>query len=250
MPSLKRLLVPAATRRMVRRRLEHRRRVGFYRQLVQPGGLVFDVGANRGDRVALFLAVPARVVAVEPQSSCHPLLHERFGAHPGFTLVRSALGARPGEADLMAANDHETSVLATLSRDWASSVRESGRFARVEWDRTERVEVTTLDALIDMYGAPQFCKIDVEGYELAVLEGLSTPIRSLSIEFTPERMEDTHACVARLLEIGDYELNYSLNESLVFASERWLSSADLIAALGAFMDDRVTFGDVYARLAA
>jgi FkbM family methyltransferase len=249
MPSLERVPVPAAARRIVRRRRELRRRVGFYRQFVSRGGLCFDVGANRGDRVELLLAVPARVVAVEPQSSCHPVLRERFGRDPRFTLVTSALGAEPGEAELFAADDAQTSVLATLSREWAQSVRASGRFAERRWERRECVDVTTLDSLIADYGMPEFCKIDVEGYEAEVLAGLSTPVAGISIEFTPERPEATDACLARLADLGAYEFNYSLNESLVLASERWSSSDDLLMALATFQGDSLIFGDVYARLA-
>jgi hypothetical protein len=119
----------------------------------------------------------------------------------------------------------------------------------MRWDHRERVVITTLDALIEMHGVPEFCKIDVEGYEPEVLAGLSTPVRNLSFEFTPERLEATTACVSRLLELGDYEFNYSLNESLVLSSGDWLSASDLLAALSVFEDDAVTFGDVYARLA-
>jgi FkbM family methyltransferase len=247
MPSPKQL--PASARRTVRSWRERRRRIAFYRRFLERGDLCFDVGANRGDRVELFLAVPARVVAVEPQTSCHAVLEERFGDDPRFTLVRAAVGAEKGEAELMAANDYETSVLATLSSDWASRVQASGRFAHMRWDRREHVEMTTLDALVEEHGEPAFCKIDVEGYEAEVLAGLSTPVRSLSVEFTPERLEATDACVARLGELGRYAFNYSLNESLVLASERWTSAAELLDALSAFSGDSVTFGDVYARLA-
>jgi FkbM family methyltransferase len=250
MPSPKHLPVSASARRRLRAWRERRRRVDFYRRFLSRGELCFDVGANRGDRVELFLATGARVVAVEPQSTCHAVLEDRFGGDGRFTLVRSAVGAASGEAELMAANDYETSVLATLSPEWAGSVQESGRFAHMRWERRETVEVTTLDALIDEYGAPAFCKIDVEGYEPEVLAGLSTPLRSLSLEFTPERMESTEACVARLLDLGAYEFDYSLNESLVLASDRWLSAPELLDELAAFRGDSVTFGDVYARLSA
>jgi FkbM family methyltransferase len=232
----------------MRRRRELRRRVGFYRQFVSRGGLCFDVGANRGDRVELLLAVPARVVAVEPQSSCHPVLRERFGHNPRFALVMCALGAEPGEAELLVADDAETSMLATLSRDWALSVKASGRFAERQWERLERVEVRTLDSVIGEYGVPEFCKIDVEGYEPEVLTGLSTPVVGLSFEFTPERSDRTEECVALLTDLAAYEFNYSLNESLVLASERWLSGADVLAALSVYRGDSRTFGDVYARL--
>jgi len=39
----------------------------LYRRFVQPGDLVFDVGAHVGDRIASFRRLGARVVAIEPQ---------------------------------------------------------------------------------------------------------------------------------------------------------------------------------------
>jgi FkbM family methyltransferase len=45
--------------------------------------------------------------------------------------------------------------------------------------------MTTLDELIGKHGVPVFIKIDVEGFEEAVLQGLSQPVRALSFEFTP-----------------------------------------------------------------
>lgn len=221
--------------------------MGFYRVLVPAGGLCFDVGANVGDRVELFLDVPARVVAVEPQSSCHAVLEARFGANPNFTLVPVALGSVSGRAELLAADDQRASVLATLSHDWVRRVQESGRFAARTWNRTETVQVTTLDSLIEQYGVPDFCKIDVEGYEPEVIAGLSTSIPSLSFEFTPERFEASEACIARLSTLGDYAFSRSLNESLALVSE-WVSADELLESLSALREDPVTFGDVYARL--
>ncbi len=39
----------------------------FYSQFIRPGDLVFDIGANRGDRTEVFVQMGARVVAAEPQ---------------------------------------------------------------------------------------------------------------------------------------------------------------------------------------
>jgi FkbM family methyltransferase len=239
--------LPAA-RAALRRRLEHRRRVEFYRQFAGRGTLCFDVGAHIGDRTQLFLDIPARVVAVEPQRVCQAALAAKYGARDDFTLVRAALGAEPGEAAILVADDGDASVLATLSEEWIERVRSSGRFARFHWDRTEHVEVTTLDALIERHGLPAFCKVDVEGYEPAVLAGLSTAIPALSFEFTPERFDATEACTRRLEELGAYEFNYSLNESLVLAAERWLTAPELLETLAGYRADTVVFGDAYARL--
>src|SRR5277367_5145820 len=44
----------------------HRTLREFYSQFIRPGDLVFDVGANRGDRTEVFVQMGARVVAAEP----------------------------------------------------------------------------------------------------------------------------------------------------------------------------------------
>jgi hypothetical protein len=105
-----------------------------------------------------------------------------------------------------------------------------------------------LDAVVERFGEPAFCKIDVEGYEREVLAGLTRPIRAVSIEFTPEYLDATQECVARLLSLGPYEFNYSLNESLELAQKQWMSGDELAVALDAVRDDPRVFGDVYARL--
>lgn len=238
-------------RRFRRRRLRRLERLAFYRQFVAPGDLCFDVGANVGNRTGLFLALGARVVAVEPQAWCAEQLRRRF-MRRGFpagrrlTVVESALGPEPGTARLRLAPSH---TVATLSSEWVERVREAGRFD-FAWDGGVDVPVTTLDALIEAHGVPAFCKIDVEGYEPEVLAGLSAPIHALSFEFTPEYLDATEASANRLLRLGDYEFNYSLGESLVLESpRRWLSADQLLAALASLGESR-PFGDVYARLGA
>lgn len=49
-------------------------RLEFYSQFIHPGDLVFDVGANVGNRTKIFLRLGARVVAFEPQASCARVL--------------------------------------------------------------------------------------------------------------------------------------------------------------------------------
>ena len=51
----------------------------FYRPFVPAGGLAFDIGAHTGNRLHAFLALGARVVAVEPQPELVARLERRFG---------------------------------------------------------------------------------------------------------------------------------------------------------------------------
>lgn len=218
------------------------RALAFYRQLVPAGGLCFDVGANVGERTAIFVELGARVVAVEPQPDCRRILRARFDER--VQIVDAALGRAPGKAELLVASYH---TLSSLAPDWVAEVRESGRFAEFTWDRSQRVPVTTLDALVDAHGVPDFCKIDVEGYELEVVEGLSAPLPVLSFEFTVERREARCSAARHLDALGMRSFNYSPGESLRFEFAEWTDLGGILEFLKAPTHTAQTFGDVYAR---
>ncbi len=222
---------------------ERRRR--FYAGLIRPGDLVFDVGANLGNRVKVFLRLGARVVAFEPQARCADLLDTVLAGRPDARLVRQALGARPGTAEMRIADAH---TLSSLSDRWIEATVRSGRFAARRWPDRQPVAVTTLDACIREFGRPAFIKIDVEGYEAEVLAGLSEPVPAVSFEFTPELMETARTCIDRLDWLGGGRARFqvALGESMVFALPDWVSADAVKAALAAL--PAKAMGDVYARL--
>ena len=51
----------------------------FYGDFIKTGNLVFDVGANYGNRVEIFVALGAKVVAIEPQLKCVKFLKKKYG---------------------------------------------------------------------------------------------------------------------------------------------------------------------------
>ena len=199
------------------------------------------MGANIGNRTQILLDLGAQVVAVEPQASCVRHLHETFGDR--IDIVEAALGAEAGEAQMLVASYH---TLSSLSFDWVEAVQRSGRFAEFEWSEQLNVPVTTLDRLIETYGLPVFCKVDVEGYELEVLQGLSSPIPFLSYEFTVERIESRLAALAHLHALGMRRFNFSWGESLELALSPWLELERMREFLRSPSHTLVTFGDVYA----
>jgi FkbM family methyltransferase len=217
-----------------------RRARRLYSRFVSSGSLCFDVGANIGDRTRVLLALGARVVAIEPQPSCVSRL-QRIRSDR-IMLVPAALGASIGSAQLRLA---EASTISSMSPEWIERVRNSGRFADEQWGATITVPVTTLDVLIAEHGRPDFCKIDVEGYERDVIAGLSQPLPLLSFEFVAEYAEATIAVVERLRTLGMREFNYSPGESLQLVWAAWRSSADLLDHLARVSS--LSFGDVYAR---
>lgn len=189
--------------------------VALYRPFVPKSGLVFDVGAHLGDRTRAFRRLGARVVAVEPQPALMGWL-ERFHARdPDVMLIRQAVGAKPGRAQLALSETHP--AVATLSARWREAVAQShDGFVGVRWSDSVEVMVTTLDDLIERYGRPDFCKIDVEGHELEVLSGLSRPVPSLSLEFVAGALHRSQACIDRLAALGPYRYNAVAGERREF----------------------------------
>lgn len=205
------------------------------RELLEPGMLVFDVGANSGAWAKEALDIGCRVVCVEPQ----PDLAERLSQLP-LTVVAEAVGDATGVAHLTFSHD---SRYASLHDEWVAA---HGRYHRWTAQDTVEVPVTTLDALIGRFGTPDFVKVDTEGFEDRVLAGLSVPLAGLSIEYHGGAYPVQAAAgvtekALRLLDgLGCYELRVAA-ESVRWVSD-WLP-VDKVAELL----PRLSWGDVYAR---
>ena len=139
---------------------ERDQEVDFYRGVlkgIERGGLIFDIGANVGDKTEVFLRIGARVVAVEPDERNQAILRQRFlryrlMAKP-ITIVCKAAGANEGSETMWI--DSPGSALNTLSHKWADALRgEKKRYEqfsdRLEFGQSKLVETVTLDRLIDV----------------------------------------------------------------------------------------------------
>jgi FkbM family methyltransferase len=128
--------------------------------LLRGDSMYVDVGTNRGQVLAeaARIAPSASLVAFEPIPSLAAEVAQRF---PGVDCRQKALGARPDTAEFC----HFRKL------DGWSGLRRSPEVSDAAGDpEFISVEVSTLDA--ELQGRePTVVKIDVEGNELAVLEG-------------------------------------------------------------------------------
>lgn len=160
----------------------HRQRLGrdydapvaeFLRARVRPGDVCVDVGANVGVYVLQFAhwsAPTGRVVAFEPNPGARGVLekHVRFNRLEGRVhIVPAAVSDRAGSATLYAAGAEGMSRLGEPNRAIAARVREVN------------VATVTLDEFCAAEGVePDWLFIDIEGFEVAALEGARGLIRS------------------------------------------------------------------------
>jgi FkbM family methyltransferase len=215
----------------------------FYRDLLRPGDLVFDVGAHVGTRARAMRAAGARVVALEPQEPFSIFLRRTLPRD--IRLVEAAAGGVETVAEMAVSSLHPT--VSSLKAGFADEAGSAPGFGHVRWDRVQRVRVTTLDRLIAEEGLPRYVKIDVEGFELEVLSGLSQPVEMVSVEYLPGLPDLTLSVIDRLQQLGSYRFNPVRGESGRFLWDDWRDAESTRTWLKGLPADGPS-GDLYARL--
>lgn len=224
-----------------------KKRREFYSQfLTSKEDLYIDVGANYGNRIAPIIDKGFKIIAVEPQLKCVDFLKRKYGDK--ITIVPKGLGEKQEIKTMYISSAH---TLSSFSQEWIKATKESGRFSKYKWNKRIDVEITTLDALIENFGHPTFIKIDVEGFELQVLKGLSHPVEYLSFEYTiPERKKSILDCIDRIAEISKTNtvlFNYSIGESMQWALEEWLTPKKMKEEVHKDRFIFSEFGDIYSK---
>jgi FkbM family methyltransferase len=155
-----------------------------------------DVGAHVGlYAVTVASATPGRVLAFEPnpRARAQLVLNISLNELANVIVVPKAAAAVAGRGLLHVPDTHDTSF----------SSLEAGRFAEGE---PVEVDVTTVDEEVTRAGLhPTVVKIDVEGAELAVLEGMRATIERHRPAIVCE-LHGTHREVAAALAAHDYRV--------------------------------------------
>jgi len=148
---------------------------------------VLDVGANSGQyaRHLRSIGYRGRIICYEPVSAAHASLSKWAKKNPGTTVApRQALGEEAGSIAINVAANSESSSILTVSDTHVQS-EPSARPIAVETVPVNRLDTVALDYL--SAASRVFLKIDVQGYELAVLRGaakLLPMIQGLQLELS------------------------------------------------------------------
>ena len=217
----------------------------LYTSFIQPGDLVFDIGAHVGDRISSFRRLDARVVALEPQPQLVRALRLIHGRDPNVLIIPAAAAGETGERVLHINTRNPT--VSTISDAFLIEADGALGWEGQVWDRSLTVPAVTLDRLIAMFGPPAFIKIDVEGYEDEVLAGLTQQVAALSFEMTTIARDVAQRCLTSIAALGDYRYDLALGESQTLTFGRAVPLSEMAHHLE-HLPHAANSGDVYATL--
>jgi FkbM family methyltransferase len=223
----------------------------FYRQLLvgfHPNDIIFDLGANEGAKTDTFLRIGARVVSVEPDTTCQGVLRDRFKGRltrsDRFILVDKAASDKIGTERMWI--DGPGSAVNTFSRKWAKHLmehKESFKYTHygMNFSESRLVGTTTISDLVRCHGLPFFIKIDVEGHELSVLHGMQLPVPFLSFEINLQALrEEGIECVKLLQKLQpNGSFNYTPDCKSGLALSTWLDSQRFIELLSSCTQESI-----------
>ncbi len=170
--------------------------VSAFRQLIRPGSVVVDVGANIGAHTLPFARIVGgggAVVAIEPQRLAFQTLCANMALNSivNVTCLHAALGPQPARMKVPVLNPWKDLNFGGLALD----VAESG----------ETVEVRTLDSI--GFSRCDFIKIDAEGMERGILEGaVRTISRFRPLLYVENDRRDRSDALVRLIAASGYKL--------------------------------------------
>lgn len=176
-----------------------------YSRLIEPGNVVFDVGAHTGihlDRFVELVGGQGRVFAFEPLPGLARLLTRRYGEDPRVTVKALALSSRPGAATFRilenvlsqsglkqrGLGDDVVVIQLPANRIARGVLRRAiqafGRYSIGNWAfrrgyiiaRDFSVKLDTIDAQAASLERLDFIKLDVEGGEMDCLRGAEATV--------------------------------------------------------------------------
>jgi FkbM family methyltransferase len=169
--------------------------------------IAFDIGANRGNMTDHFLSKGNKVICFEPNPDLVNWLRSKYKNNQNVIIEDIGLSDK---IETKIFNLSNADTISTFSNDWINNSRFTGQYA---WNRQIEVKTTTLDQIIDQYGQPEFIKIDVEGYELNVIKGLTKLLENttFSFEWAEEQYDSMKQIYEYLISLGyeKYAFTYS-----------------------------------------
>jgi FkbM family methyltransferase len=192
-------------------------------RLTEPGDLAIDAGANIGYMASILgvrVGPKGKVICFEPHPEVFEALREnveiwkRDGRCGSFVLHKAALGAENGQALLRTSDWFRTN----RGTAWISDKIEARPDAKLI-----EVPIQNLDSVLDAGETIGVLKMDVQGHELGVLQGMTQLLKRRAVrDIVFEEVASYPAPTHKYLKSNGYSI-FGLQE--LFARVRCLPDA-------------------------
>jgi len=158
--------------------------------------LAFDIGCNVGNYTKKLLKNGWKVVAVDPNPSL-------FSDSP--SEVERVVAACSDSIKIIPFYFCNANTISSASTEWITNSRFSKNYS---WEE-HKVKSITIDELVKKYGCPNHIKVDVEGYEITALKGMTKKYADeLCFEWAEEQGDMAVDCVKYLESLGYTKFGY------------------------------------------
>ena len=218
----------------------------FYKRLLATAKsrkiLIFDVGANLGQKSVIFSKIAKQVIAFEPTTELVKKLEEKFKG-TNVKIIHSALGSSNSCTEMYIINDNQ--AYNSLQKKHIETTTNKRGIANLSTVGTQKVNIETLEENIKKFGLPVYIKIDVEGYEFEVLSGLRTPVPIISFEVNlPEFRDEGLKCINYIQRLSSKGYKFNFTTDIDFLNSHFLEPE---AALHFIRTTDLEYLEVYAR---
>jgi FkbM family methyltransferase len=182
--------------------------------------VIFDIGANKGQTARFFKNIypDSHIYAFEPSTSSFTKLRSFIARkkYSGISIFQIALGASQREITFYESDLSETSTF-SLPNSGSKYLKRKNRIL-LQKDKTSYkptlMQITTLDHFVDdnEINGIDILKIDVEGFELEVIQGFSSSLEHRKVKILQIENQDNDMRTDNFLEIDSFlrERNFRL----------------------------------------
>jgi len=147
----------------------------FHKKFLNEARIIFDLGANLGDKTHTFLKFSKKVICYEPENKMFNILNHRFKTKR-VVINKKIISNKEGNLKFFIPRGNEAySTINEMSLKQFKHISKNKILSKIK-------KSTTLNKEIIKYGVPDYIKIDCEGAEQVILENLKFKVKIISFE--------------------------------------------------------------------
>lgn len=196
--------------------------VKFHKLFLKNQKLIFDIGANRGDKTHIFCQFSKKVISFEPEEQMYEILKNRFRKNKKVGLRKLVISDKKGVVDFLSVKNKQA---------YSSIIKKS--ILNIDEDNlkieNKRKLSSTLNLQIKKNGRPDYIKIDCEGAELLIVKNLGYNIKIISLESNlPQFYFETIKIIKLMKQKFNSKFNIRINNKFKFSFKENVSDKKIM----------------------